>query len=223
MSSLITAFTSSIGKKFVMGLTGLFLISFLIVHVSINALIFLNDGGVTFNEAANFMSHNLVIRVMEIGLFAGIILHIVQAILLTGQNKAARPQSYAYNNPSANSKWYSRSMGLLGTLILMFLVMHLYHFWWPTKVAVFSAEEHNTYQSMFVIFSEWYIVLLYVLGVISLGYHLLHGFQSAFQTMGWNHKKWTPVVKSIGIWFSIIVPLIFALMPIAIYLGWLAR
>lgn len=222
MSSLSKAFTSSVGRKFVMGLTGLFLISFLIVHVSINATIFLNDSGATFNAAADFMSHNIVIRIMEVGLFAGIILHIVQAIMLTLQNNAARPQKYAYNNPSANSKWYSRSMGLLGTLILMFLVLHLYHFWWPTKVAVFTHQEHNTFQNIVMIFQELWVVVIYVLGVISLGYHLLHGFQSSFQTMGWNHKKWTPVVKTVGVWFSIIVPIIFALMPISIYLGWIS-
>lgn len=222
MSSLSKAFTSSIGRKFVMGLTGLFLISFLVVHVSINALIFLNDGGETFNVAANFMSHNIVIRIMEVGLFAGIILHIVQALMLTIQNNAARPEKYAVNKASANSKWYSRSMGLLGTLILMFLVLHLYHFWWPTKVAVFSHEEHNTFSGIVAIFQELWVVVIYVLGVISLGYHLLHGFQSSFQTMGWNHKKWTPVVKTVGVWFSIIVPIIFALMPISIYLGWVS-
>ena len=222
MSSLSKAFTSSIGRKFVMGLTGLFLISFLIVHVSINALIFLNDGGETFNVAADFMAHNIVIRIMEVGLFVGIILHIVQAIMLTSQNNAARPQKYAYNKASANSKWYSRSMGLLGTLILMFLVLHLYHFWWPTKVAVYTHETHNTFQNIVMIFQELWVVAVYVLGVISLGYHLLHGFQSSFQTMGWNHKKWTPVVKTVGVWFSIIVPVIFALMPISIYLGWIS-
>lgn len=222
MSSLSKAFTSSIGRKFVMGLTGLFLISFLLIHVSINALIFLNDSGETFNVAADFMGHNIVIRIMEVGLFAGIILHIVQAIMLTAQNNAARPEKYAYNKASANSKWYSRSMGLLGTLILMFLVLHLYHFWWPTKVAVYTHQEHNTFQNIVMIFQELWVVVVYVLGVISLGYHLLHGFQSSFQTMGWNHKKWTPVVKTVGIWFSIIVPIIFALMPISIYLGWVS-
>jgi len=222
MSSLSKAFTSSIGRKFVMGLTGLFLISFLIIHVSINALIFLNDSGETFNVAADFMGHNIVIRIMEVGLFAGIILHIVQAIMLTAQNNAARPEKYAYSKPSASSPWYSRSMGLLGTLILMFLVLHLYHFWWPTKVAVYTHQEHNTFQNIVMIFRELWVVVVYVLGVISLGYHLLHGFQSSFQTMGWNHKKWTPVVKTVGIWFSIIVPIIFALMPISIYLGWVS-
>ena len=222
MSYFAKALTSSVGKKFVMGLSGFFLISFLLFHVSINSLIFINDGGVVFNKAAHFMSHNLVVRILEIGLFVGIILHIVQAILLTQQNKAARPVAYAYNNASANSKWYSRSMGLLGTLILMFLIIHLYHFWWPTKAAVFNSEEHDTFQGLKAVFSEWWVVLIYVAGLVSLSYHLLHGFASAFQSLGWNHKKWAPVVKTIGIWFSIIIPLIFAMMPISIFLDWIS-
>ena len=114
--------SSSIGKKFIMGATGLFLISFLIVHVSLNSAIFLNDGGVTFNAGADFMAHNPVIRIVEIGLFAGLILHIFQALVLTLENKKARPIAYQVVNGSANSSWYSRSMGLLGSLLLLFFV-----------------------------------------------------------------------------------------------------
>ena len=118
---------SSIGKKFVMGLTGLFLISFLVIHVSLNSAIFLNDNGATFNAGAEFMAHNPVIRVLEIGLFAGLILHIFQALMLTLENRKARPIAYARVNGAANSKWYSRSMGILGSLLLIFLVVQ--HFW----------------------------------------------------------------------------------------------
>jgi succinate dehydrogenase / fumarate reductase cytochrome b subunit len=222
MSSLSKAFTSSVGRKFVMGLTGIFLVSFLIIHVSINALIFVNDGGATFNGAADFMANNIIIRILEVGLFAGLIAHIVQGVILTQQNKAARPQGYAYTKPSNNATWYSRSMGLLGTILLLFLVVHLYHFWWPTKVAVFSHHEHNTFASMKEVFSNWQAVLIYVIGVISLGYHLLHGFQSAFRSIGCTHKKWTPVVMAIGKWFAIIVPILFALMPLSIHFGWIS-
>jgi succinate dehydrogenase / fumarate reductase cytochrome b subunit len=202
-----------------MGITGLFLISFLIVHVSLNSAIFLNDGGVTFNAGANFMSHNPVIRIVEIGLFAGLILHIVQALVLTLENKKARPVAYQVVNGSANSSWYSRSMGLLGSLLLLFLVVHLANFWLPTKVAVFSHTEHNTFNNMKEVFAEWYIVVIYLVGVIGLLYHLLHGFQSAFQSLGINHKKYTPIIKKAGIWFSIIVCALFAAMPITMHLG----
>ncbi|MEI8135734.1 MAG: succinate dehydrogenase cytochrome b subunit [Bacteroidota bacterium] len=211
--------SSSIGKKFIMGATGLFLISFLIVHVSLNSAIFLNDGGVTFNAGADFMAHNPVIRIVEIGLFAGLILHIFQALVLTLENKKARPIAYQVVNGSANSSWYSRSMGLLGSLLLLFLVVHLANFWLPTKVAVFSHNEHNTFNSMKEVFAQWHFVVIYLVGVIGLLYHLLHGFQSAFQSLGINHKKYTPLIKKAGIWFSIIVCALFAAMPITMYLG----
>jgi succinate dehydrogenase / fumarate reductase, cytochrome b subunit len=213
--------SSSIGKKFIMGLTGLFLISFLIVHVSINSCIFFNDGGKTFNTAAHFMATNPVIRIVEIGLFAGLLLHIFQSLLLTLENRKARPVAYAQINGAANSSWYSRSMGVLGSLLLIFLVIHLRHFWIDTKIAVFSgkAHEHDTFAEMRDVFSLWYVVVIYVCGVGSLMYHLLHGFQSAFQTLGINHKKYTPIIKKTGIWFSIIVCLLFAAMPITMFLG----
>lgn len=229
-------FTSSIGKKITMGLTGFFLISFLIVHCSINAMIFFNDGGQTFNHWGHFMGSNLLIRTAEIGLFVFLLIHIIQGLLLWKQNKSARPVKYIVTKPNENSKWYSRSMGLLGTLILIFLILHLYHFWTPSRFGgmgnVRSLEEtvlsdynnqpvHDLYKEMILVFKDnLLVVLIYVLGVISLCWHLLHGFQSAFQTFGWNHKKYTPLIKLIGVGYSIIICLLFAMMPIAIYLHW---
>jgi len=214
-----TFLTSSIGKKFLMGFTGLFLISFLVVHVCINACIYFNDSGATFNMLAGFMAHNIIIRVVEVGLFLGIILHVVQALILTLQNNKARPQKYAVQNSAVSSKWYSRSMGLLGTLLLMFLIVHLANFWVPTKIAVFKGEEHNTFESLKTTFSNPIILVVYLLGLVSLFYHLLHGFQSAFQTFGLNHKKYTPCIKSFGFWYSVILVLLFASMPITLFLG----
>lgn len=232
-------FTSSIGKKLIMGLTGLFLITFLVVHCSINAMIFFNDGGETFNHWAHFMGTNLIVRTMEIGLFAGLLLHIIQGFVLWAQNVKARPVNYEMNKASENSKWYSRSMGLLGTLLLMFLVLHIYHFWTPSRLGgiagIHSLSEttlgteyngqavHNLFAEMQMVFTDnLIIVIIYVLGVISLAWHLLHGFQSAFQTLGINHKRYTPIIKAVGVAFSIIVPIIFALMPIAFYLKWIS-
>ena len=165
------------------------------------------------------MAHNPVIRIVEIGLFAGLIAHIVQAWVLTNENKKARPVGYAMVDGAANSSWYSRSMGVLGSLLLIFLVVHLGNFWLPTKQAVFAHEEHNTFENMKQVFSQWYFVLLYLVGVIALCYHLLHGFQSAFQSLGMNHKKYTPSIKKFGIWFSIIVCILFAAMPLTMFLG----
>ncbi len=215
-------FTSSLGKKYVMALTGLFLILFLVVHAGLNACIFLNDNGETFNAAAKFMSHNWIMRFVEIGLFAGLILHIIQGLMLWSQNKAARPVEYAVSKKQVSSKWYSRSMGILGTLLLLFLVMHISHFWIGTKKELyFGNEGHNLYEEMKVVFSEWYWVALYMVGLIALFWHLFHGFQSAFQSLGLNHKKYFPIINALGKMYSILIVILFALMPLAFHFGWI--
>jgi len=216
---------SSLGKKVVMGATGLFLITFLLVHCFINALIFFNDGGLTFNIGAHFMATNWLIRTTELVLFFGLVLHIVQAAVLTRDNQKARP--VAYSNPGGNvsSSWYSRSMGLLGTLLLMFLIIHLAHFWVKSRFIGIEAEDENGHENLYAImqetFTQLWVVIVYVLAMVSLAYHLLHGFQSAFQTLGINHKKYTPLIKKVGVTFSILIPLIFALMPLAMHFGWI--
>ena len=220
-----------------MGLTGFFLITFLIVHCFINSMIFFNDGGETFNHWGHFMGSNLIVRTMELGLFAFLILHIIQGLVLWAQNRAARPVRYEMNKAEKNSKWYSRSMGLLGTLILLFLVLHLYHFWVPSRfggmanVQVLQTatlggysnqEAHNLYLLMQQVFqNNLLVVIVYVLGVCSLFWHLLHGFQSAFQTFGINHKRYTPIIKGIGVIYTTVICLLFALMPISIYMDWI--
>lgn len=213
---------SSLGKKIIMSITGLFLISFLIIHAIINSLIFFNDGGVIFNEGSEFMAHNPIVRIIEIVLFAGIILHSIQALILTFQNNKARPVKYVVNNGKANSRWYSRSMGLLGTLLLLFLVIHLKDFWVVSRLTdEITSGRETMYGEMLEVFENPFAVGIYLLGVISLGYHLLHGFQSAFQSLGINHPKYTPVIKAFGFWFSIIISVIFASMPVAMYAGWI--
>jgi succinate dehydrogenase / fumarate reductase cytochrome b subunit len=223
MSKKAGFLTSSIGKKVIMGLTGLFLITFLIVHCFLNSLIFFNDNGLTFNTGAHFMASNWLIRAMEIVLFLGLILHSVQALVLTRDNAKARPIAYAKFNGAANSTWYSRSMGLLGTLILIFLIVHLAHFWVKSRITGLPGEDsagnENLYAVMQETFTHVWVVILYSFAMVSLAYHLLHGFQSAFQTLGLNHKKYTPIIKKIGVAFSIIIPLIFAAMPISMHLG----
>jgi succinate dehydrogenase / fumarate reductase cytochrome b subunit len=223
MASFGNAFSSSIGKKLIMGITGLFLISFLLVHCFINSLIFVNDGGLTFNMGAHFMGTNWIIRAMEIVLFAGLLVHIFQGFRLWAQNRAARPERYAVNNGAANSKWYSRSMGLLGTLLLIFLIVHISKFWVKSRFTGIPTVDANGNHDLFAVMVETFqnpgLVLLYVLAMVSLAYHLLHGFASSFQTLGWNHKKYTPIIKSVGIWFSILISIIFASMPVAMYLG----
>lgn len=221
MNWFTNLFTSSLGKKVIMSLTGLFLITFLIIHCAINAMIFFNDGGATFTHWGHFMGTNPIIRTLEIGLVIGFLLHIIDGFVLWAQNRKARPVKYSKVAHPHKSKWYSRSMGLLGTLILIFLVIHTAHFWIPNRTNQFiEGEELPLYQMMLEIFQVPYVVIVYVLGCFSLFWHLLHGFRSAFQTLGLNHIKYNGVISFIGTAFAIIVPTIFALMPISIYFGW---
>lgn len=230
-------FTSSVGKKFIMGLTGLFLISFLVIHVGVNACIFKDlsmidpaDDGDMFNRAADFMGSMVLIRIMEVVLFLGFFIHIIQGLLLEFQNRSKRAQGYAVQMGNKGSKWYSRSMGLLGTLLLLFLILHWWHFWIPSRFTHAGLEEpyvmsnqrvgHNMFNLMKVTFSEWWVVIVYVLGCISLAYHLLHGFQSAFRTLGLSNTRYIKLVNAAGFAYSIVVPLIFALMPLSMKLGW---
>jgi len=227
-------FTSSVGKKFVMGATGLFLISFLVVHVGLNACIWANDEGEMFNKAAHFMGSMIVIRILEIGLFAFILLHTVQGLVLEYQNRSKRKVGYAIPLGEKGSRWYRRSMGLLGTLILLFLIMHVYHFWVPSRfggmgevqelgtVTYNGKEYHNLYAEMLNVFrGNIGIVILYVAGCISLAYHLAHGFQSAFKTMGVHNRRYLVMLNNFGLGFSVIVSLAFAMMPVSMYLGWI--
>lgn len=221
-------FKSSIGKKFVMGLTGLFLISFLFIHAFINSMIFFDSffegykQGQLFNEYAHFMGTNIIIRIMEVGLFVGLLVHIFDGLMLWKENNAARPIKYAYSKPNANSTWYSRSMGLLGTLLLVFLIIHLYHFWIPSRFTGLAESSvpgvHDLYAEMFKVFADPAVVVVYVLAQVSLSYHLLHGFKSAFQSLGLNHKKYNHLIATAGVAYAILIPFIFALMPIFIYL-----
>jgi succinate dehydrogenase / fumarate reductase cytochrome b subunit len=214
---------SSIGKKFIMAITGLFLISFLVVHCFLNSFIFFNDGGLTFNTGAHFMATNWLIRAMELVLFLGLILHAAQALVLTLENRKARPIGYAKFNGAANSTWYSRSMGLLGTLLLIFLIIHLAHFWVKSRFTGLPGEDANGNENLYAVmqetFTHLWVVVVYCIAMVSLAYHLLHGFQSAFQTLGLNHKKYTPLIKGLGAIFAIVVPIIFAAMPVAMYSG----
>ena len=215
-------FTSSLGKKYLMGFTGFFLIFYLIVHAGINSLIFFNDQGATFNGVAHFMLVNYIVRFLEIGLFAAFILHTVQGLVLWQQNRAARKIKYHVQKYPAEIKWASRYMGWLGTFILLFLVMHLWHFWSGTKNELyFNGPEVNLYEQMRFIFTNPVWFILYMVGLASLLFHLLHGFQSAFQTFGLNHRRWTPIVKGVGVFYLIVIVALFAAMPVAFMVGWL--
>ena len=151
-------------------------------------------------------------------------IHVIQGLALEFENRAKRKQGYEVKMGNRGSKWYSRSMGLLGTLLLLFLILHWWHFWipsrfttrvWRTNIISNGFIGHDMFHLMKATFSEWWVVIVYILGCISLAWHLVHGFQSAFRTLGLHNKKYLNMVNAIGIGFSIIVPLLFALMPLS--------
>ena len=217
-----------------MAITGLSLILFLVVHVTVNACMWAvvfdpNDNGEVFNKAAHFLGQTLVPRVLEIGLFLFIIIHIIQGYVLEVQNRQRRGVGYKINMGSKGSRWYRKSMGLLGTLIFLFLVVHIADFWVPSRFGGLDSitypdtpnkEFHNLYGKMVIVFQNPWIVILYVIGCISLAWHLIHGFQSSFRTLGVSNKKYMAMLNGFGWAFSIIVCLVFAMMPVSMYLGW---
>lgn len=216
--------TSTIGRKILMALTGLFLILFLTVHLIGNLQLLLGDEGEAFNKYSKFMGHNELIQIVSKLNFAFIILHVFVSIWLTGKNRSARPQQYAYSKPSSNSSFSSRNMMILGSIIFIFIVIHLVNFWGKAKfghidpVSYQGVEYEDLNKVVWAAFSDLWLVILYVVSMIVLAFHLTHGFQSAFQSLGLNHKKYTPFIKSLGMIYSIVVPTLFALIPILIYI-----
>lgn len=221
----IKFFSSTIGRKLLVALTGLFLILFLAVHLIGNLqMILVNDQGRAFNEYAEFMGHNKLIQIISIGNFFFILLHIVVSIVLTVHNRSARPSRYAYSKPGENSSWSSRNMIWLGSIVLIFIVLHLINFWSKSKfgpigtVTYDGKTIHDLYSLVVFEFQNPVIVGIYVFAMIGLSFHLRHGFQSSFQTLGLNHVKYTPLINTLGIIYSIVVPFGFAIIPIVMYI-----
>jgi succinate dehydrogenase / fumarate reductase, cytochrome b subunit len=215
--------SSTLGRKVVMALTGLFLILFLVVHLIGNLQLLHHDEGQAFNVYAHFMTSNPLIKIISYVNYAFILIHIIWAIILTRRNRAARgPQGYAVGNNT--SHWTSRNMGILGTFIALFLIIHLRGFWYEMHWGGIATANYDgiDYKNLFLVvdaaYTQWWYVAIYVVSMILLAFHLLHGFGSAFQTLGLNHVKYNPIIKFIGIAFAIIVPALFALIPIVMFL-----
>lgn len=225
MSWFTDSLSSSLGRKLIMSLTGLFLITFLVVHMIGNLQLLNLDGGQSFNIYAKFMTTNPIIKTTSYLLYAGILIHVIYSIILTRLNRSARPVKYAYERASTNSSWASRNMGLLGAVVLVFLIIHMRQFWFEMKfggnmpmVDYDGVQYKNLYALVVAAFSQWWYSLLYVVSLAFLAFHLSHGFASAFQTLGLNHKKYTPFIQKLGLTFSILISLLFAIQPIIIFL-----
>lgn len=220
MSKFINA---SIGQKFLMSVSGLFLVLFIAVHLTVNLLLIFDDTGNLYNEAAHFMVTNPLIRIMEPLLGLGFIVHIIWSFILEYHYWKARPIKYKVKNPSANSTWFARNMLVLGFMVLIFLVIHIIDFYWIIRfnpgeletVVISGYEVEDTYSLVANLFiNNIFYDILYIVGAVLLGFHLAHGFWSAFQTLGLNNKQWMSRLQLIGKVYAIIVAVGFSIIPL---------
>ncbi len=213
---------SSLAKKYWMAGTGLFLCLFLIGHLLGNFQLLLPSdvASAQFNEYARFMTTNPLVKILSYVTYFSILFHAVDGILLTIQNRKARPVKYAYNKPSANSTWASRNMAFLGVILLLFLIIHMRSFWYEMHFG-FVPLDANGNKDLYAItveaFKELWYVLLYVVSMIAIAFHLSHGFSSAFQSVGLSHPKIKNMASKLGYVFGIIIPLAFASIPVILY------
>ena len=216
--------TSYIGKKLLMSLSGLFLLAFLLVHLTINSMILFDSTGDLFNRAAHFMSTNPIIKVVEPVLAIGFILHIIYALILTIHNLYTRPVGYNRQKLGHSSSWSSRNMFVLGLVIFAFLVIHIANFFWKIKftghelltdVTINGEHMENSFALVTTYFIDWWwIIIVYVIGAIALGLHLFHSIWSAFQTLGWSNSLWRRRLNRLGLVVSVIIAGGFAFIPL---------
>ena len=234
MSNLLTA---SIGRKLLMSVTGLFLVVFLFVHLTLNSFLLLDgvfgfETGQMFNAGVHFMGTNPLIKIIEPVLAIGFIVHIIYSLILTLQNMKARgPQGYASGKKTSGIEWASLNMLPLGIAIFAFLTVHIFNFymkmkgimpWEPTEVEFpffgLIAKGEDAYSLVNETFKNLPIVIIYVVGSVALAFHLAHGFWSGFQTIGWNNKTWMPRLKCISTIVAIILGGGFSVIALAQYL-----
>ncbi|HNW52062.1 MAG TPA: succinate dehydrogenase cytochrome b subunit [Prolixibacteraceae bacterium] len=220
--------SASIGRKFMMSVTGLFLIMFITVHLCLNLFLIFDDTGDLFNMAAHFMATNPLIKIIEPVLALGFIIHLIWSLILTIQNMKARPVKYSKTQQTSNSTWVSRNMIILGLLIIVFLGIHLANFFWKIKftgdpllaeVQVMQAGSLVTMENAYALVATMFktsvpICLLYVLGGCLLGLHISHGFWSAFQTIGLNNDIWRKRLNVLAKIFGWIFAVGFSIIPI---------
>ena len=210
---------SSIAKKIWMALLGLFLMVFLLVHLGINLCLLRDDGGKWFRDAAHFMGTNYIIKVFEVILFGGFILHILIGIILQLKNWLSRPVRYKVTNKTT-TPFLSKYMIYTGAIVLTFLIIHLFNFffiklgWVSSPVPALDDGEPDYAGVAKFLFSMPSYSILYLVLIIGLGFHLYHAFQAAFQTLGLDHKTYTPFITGFGIFYAIVVPLGYIIIPL---------
>jgi len=201
--------SSTIGRKYAMALSAIFLLIFLVMHLSVNLLSVF--GADAYNNASQFMGYNPLIQfVMQPVLIVAVVFHFVMGFVLEIKNQKARPVKYEANNPSHNSTWMSRNMIISGAVVLAFIFLHMYDFWFHEMnykyVDGLPIEESRFWGDLHAKFADAWRVIIYIISFILLGLHLGHGFQSSFQSIGVRHPKYTPVIMALGKWYSILIP-----------------
>ncbi|MDR1477340.1 MAG: succinate dehydrogenase cytochrome b subunit [Planctomycetaceae bacterium] len=209
---------SSIGRKLVLGLSGLFLVIFLVVHVSLNLIALFSRE--SYEAACGFMDSNLLVQVLVPVLALGFIVHIICSILVTLMNQTTRPVKYLVGTKTAASSWASKNMFVLGAIVLGFLGLHFFHFWAKMQLQhMLGHEGANAYELLVALFSKWYYCVIYIAWVIALYFHISHGFWSAFQTIGASNSKWIPRLQLIAKIYAIVIATAFISIPIYFFFG----
>lgn len=207
---------SSITSKVIMALAGLFLVVFLVVHLGINLLLLADDGGQSFSTAAEFMATNPVIRVSEVVLFGGFLLHMIFGVLVSFRNRTSRPIRYQHKSQTRTAP-LSKYMLHSGIIVFIFLVLHFIDYYF-IKLGLVAPpagiERHDFYHRSLVLFSDNGYSAVYLIGFLFLGFHLNHAIQAAFQTMGLNHSKYTGAVKAAGTAYAVVVAGGFMVIPL---------
>ena len=209
---------SSLTKKYIMALAGLFLMTFLVIHLAINLCLLRDDGGEWFNAAAHFMGTNYIIKFFEIFLFAGILIHILMGIILQIKNWMSRPVGYKSGNKSTTS-FFSKYMIYTGAVVFVFLFIHFINFYfmkmgWVEKTFTMNGDEPDFYLVAKALFANSTYSVLYIVLICVLGFHLNHAFQAAFQTLGINHPVYTKCIKGFGTFYSILIVVGFNIIPV---------
>ena len=214
--------TSTLSRKNLMALTGLFLCFFLLIHLLGNLQLLLpkERASEMFNWYSNLLSSNIFIMMISYVLYFCLIAHAADALIITIKNKKSTVK-YAYDDRKQVSKWYSRNMGILGTLLLIFLVIHFKDFWYVYKFGTLPYDRYGNkdlYAIVVNAFKSWWYVLIYVFSMFALGYHLLHGFKSAVRTLGLYHPRYAGYVQIFGTFYSYALTIGFSVIPVYVHL-----
>ena len=219
---MISYFNSTIFRKTLAGLSGFFLVLFLLGHLLGNLQLFIpgEDGQKQFNEYALFMTTNPAVKILSVLTYSSIILHTVLTLFLVFQSSNARDVKYLQSSGNANSTWGSKNMAVLGTLILIFIVIHMKSFWYEMHFGVIGLDpwgNKDLHTVTVTAFNELWYVVFYVLSMVVLAVHLKHGVESVFQTLGIKTRRYVSLIHKAAYGFALIVPAAFASIPIYLY------